>query len=77
MISPLTAQRFGFLSILVLLALLALVWFGAVPPSMYWSVFLIALALVLMRVTVRLVLQRDKRLHDGAGKGSGESRLKS
>jgi type IV secretory pathway VirB3-like protein len=66
MITPHTVRSFSILGVGVLLFLLALMWLGFVPPSMYWTVVLAALALVLMYVTVRLVLQRDRRIHNAS-----------
>lgn len=66
MITPHAGRTFGILSLLILVVLLGLVWFGVVPPSTYWAIFLVALAMVMMRITVRLVLQRDRRIHDAS-----------
>ena len=63
MISLLSARTLGVLSTLTLLILLTLTLLGEVPQSLFWIAFLIVLAFVLMRFTVRLVLQRDQRLH--------------
>jgi len=73
MITPQAARSFSILSLGILLVLLALMWLGFVPPSMYWTIFLVALVLVLMRVAVRLVLQRDRRLHDASKDEWGSS----
>lgn len=72
MITPHMARSFSILSLGVLLVLLALMWLGFLPPSMYWTILLAALALVLMHVTVRLVLQRDRRI-DEASEGKQRS----
>jgi Flp pilus assembly protein TadB len=68
------------LGIIVLMAvLLVLVWQQLVPPSWYWIIFVVALMLFLVRITLRLVLARQERLEREArqagsgGTGSSDS----
>ena len=59
-----TFRTYGIVNAGVLLVMLGLVWFKAVPESTYPTIFLFAAALVLMRFTIRLVLQRNQRKLD-------------
>ncbi len=62
MISPKTVAIYGYVAIAVMVVMLALIWFEKVPQSMYMTFFLIAAALFLIRVTLRLVIARQERV---------------
>lgn len=49
---------------------------GYVSAAVFLQGLLVLLVLVLMAVTVRLVLERDKRLHDKQKDRSGSTRKK-
>jgi uncharacterized membrane protein YbhN (UPF0104 family) len=65
----LTKKRLRLTSslIFVLVALLILlVWLRIVPESWHWTLLLAAIALILLRITLRLVHDRQERLHQAA-----------
>jgi cytochrome c biogenesis protein CcdA len=75
MLTQRTVNIVGLAIIVVMAVLLVLVWQQLVPQSWYWFIFVIALLLFLVRVTLRLVLARQERLAREAaetsrGKGS-------
>jgi hypothetical protein len=53
---------YGYVSVTVMLVLLLLVVFKQVPVSWYRGLFLIALVLFLIRITLRLVVARQARI---------------
>lgn len=52
--------------------LILLVWLRLVPESWHWTLLLMAIALILLRVTLRLIRDRQERLHQAARR-KGES----
>ena len=62
MITSKTVTTYGFISLAAMVAMLGLIWFKQVPESLYLTMFLVAVALFLVRVTLRLVLRRQERL---------------
>lgn len=62
--TPKALNTYGIVNTVVLVVMLGLVWFKVVPESTYPTIFLFAAALVLMRFTIRLVLQRNQRKFD-------------
>jgi len=46
--------------------LIVLVWLRLVPESWHWTLLLTAIALILLRVTLRLIHDRQERLHQAA-----------
>lgn len=67
------ANNYGYAAIAVMAVLLALVILRIVPQSLNWWLFAVALALYLVRITLRLVLARQARMEqqgkDAAGGG--------
>lgn len=61
MLNPKTVNTYGFVSIGIMTVMLVIIWAELVPRSMYLSLFLIAAALFLIRITLRLVLARQER----------------
>jgi hypothetical protein len=57
---------YGFIAIIVMLAMVAMVFFQWVPRIWHWRLFAIALTLFSIRIALRLVLARQKRLDDEA-----------
>ena len=64
MINQRIANGFGYLSLGVLLLLFLLDWAGVLPPNLKMPLFFLALALFLVRITLRLILERRRRLED-------------
>lgn len=70
MLKQRTVNIYGFFAIGIMIVMLVLIWARLVPQSMYTSMFLVALALFLVRVTLRLTLarqEREARAHAQAG----------
>jgi hypothetical protein len=63
------ANTYGYISIAVMLVLLVLVLLQAVPKAWHMPLFGVALALYLVRITLRLILARQARL-DRQGRSS-------
>ena len=61
MLSQKTVNIFGFVAVGLMALMLVLIWARLVPHTMYLPLFLIAAALFLARVTLRLVLSRQER----------------
>lgn len=61
MLKARTVNIYGFIAIGIMLLMLVLIWAQLVPRSMYMSMFFVAMALFLIRVTMRLVLARQAR----------------
>jgi len=55
---------YGFIAIVVMLAMVAMVFFQWVPRVWHWRLFAIALTLFSIRIALRLALARQKRLDD-------------
>ena len=66
------ANTYGYIAIAVMFALLILVLLRAVPQGWYMPLFGIALALYLVRITLRLILARQARLDQRGKDGKGE-----
>ena len=64
MIERRSVNIYGYISLVVILALLALVWFQLVPKSMYMPLFGVAVVLYLIRITLRLLLERQRRIQE-------------
>jgi hypothetical protein len=56
------ANTYGYISIAIMLVLLVLVLLQAVPKAWHMPLFGIALALYLVRITLRLILARQARV---------------
>jgi hypothetical protein len=61
MLNKKTVDLYGIISITVMLVLLLLLWLQIVPRTLSLPVLLVALALFLMRITMRLILARQER----------------
>ena len=71
MIPPRLKRPFVFLLPVSLIVLCLFFIFGYISPGLFTDILLILLALVLMGVTVRLVLERDRRVDDQEKKRRG------
>jgi len=60
MITERTLNIYGFASIAIMLLLLALVWFQAVPKDWYYPLFFVAAALFVTRLVLRFMHARQK-----------------
>jgi hypothetical protein len=61
MLTKQKVDRYGLVSVLVMMLLLVLLWTEAVPSSMRLPLLLVAIALFMVRVTMRLILARQQR----------------
>ena len=75
MLTQKSVNTFGFVAVGLMALMLVLIWAKLVPHTMYLPLFLIAAALFLARVTLRLVLARQQRElnkeKEEAGKDAG------
>jgi Flp pilus assembly protein TadB len=55
---------YGFIAIVVMLVMVAIVLFQWLPRIWHWRLFAIALTLFSIRIALRLALARQKRLDD-------------
>ncbi len=55
---------YGFIAIVVMLVMVAMVLFQWVPRIWHWRLFAIALTLFSIRIALRLALARQKRIDD-------------
>jgi hypothetical protein len=62
MLNQKSVNTFGFVAVGLMAIMLVLIWAQLVPRSMYIPLFLIAAALFLARITLRLVLARQERI---------------
>lgn len=63
-------RLYGYAVIMLLMLFLLAVWFELVPRSWYWPMLLIAATLFMVRLTLKLVLDRQRRIeHDGGTAG--------
>ena len=60
-ITPKTVATYGYISIPVMLIMLALLWFRIVPESYTIPFFSIALGLFVVRIFLRIQLARNER----------------
>lgn len=65
MISEKSVTVYGFVSIGIMVVILALVWFKLVPDPLYLPLFFVALAAFLARIILRIVSTR--RQHSDGG----------
>jgi Flp pilus assembly protein TadB len=63
-----TINAFGYIGLTVLVVLALLTWLGYIPEYLRLPVLFLALTLLLVRVTLRLLGERTKRLQDQADK---------
>jgi len=79
MLNPRWFNIYGYVFLAVVVVMLALVWFQLVPQTMYVPLFLVALFLYLVRITLRLLLERQRRLQERESKQgvdvTGEKKL--
>jgi hypothetical protein len=66
-ITPRFVNTYGYVFLVVVIALCLVVWLQLVPRSMYIPLFLVALVLYLVRITLRLVLERQRRVQQREG----------
>ena len=76
MLTQKSVDRYGVVAIALMGVMLVLLWAGAVPRSMTLPLFLIAAALFLIRVTLRLILARQTREQQRAAAEGGSSKEK-
>ena len=74
MLTQRAVQRFGYGIILVMALFVVLVWLRLVPESWYWTLVLIAALLFMVRLTLKLVLERQHRLGEAARRKVAETR---
>ena len=72
MMTSRTVNIYGYISLAVMAVILLLMWQRMVPERWYWALFSVALVLFLFRVTMRLLLARQKRQQKNA-EGVGAS----
>jgi membrane protein implicated in regulation of membrane protease activity len=58
------AQVYGYFVIFILALFAILVWLGLVPQDWYWTLVLLAALLFMIRLTLKLVLDRQKRVEE-------------
>jgi FlaA1/EpsC-like NDP-sugar epimerase len=79
MLNPRWFNIYGYVFLAVVVVMLALVWFQLVPQTLYVPLFLVALSLYLVRITLRLLLERQRRLQERESKQgvdvTGEKKL--
>lgn len=63
-ISVRTMNAFGYIGLTVLVILALLTWLGVIPQHLQLPVFLLAVVLLLVRLTLRLLAERTKRLDE-------------
>ncbi len=73
-ISERTVNSFGYIGLTVLVILAVLVWLQLVPDYLQLPVFCLALTLLLVRLTLRLLAQRTKRIAEEESRKSTEGR---
>ncbi|CAG0990268.1 hypothetical protein ANRL2_03135 [Anaerolineae bacterium] len=66
------ANTYGYIAIALMFALLVMVLLKAVPQSWHMPLFAVALALYLVRITLRLLLARQARMEQ-QGQQSADS----
>jgi Flp pilus assembly protein TadB len=65
------ANTYGYVAIAIMFALLVMVLLKAVPQSWHMPLFGVALALYLVRITLRLILARQARKEQQGQQGDG------
>jgi hypothetical protein len=60
------ANIYGYVAIVAMTVLLVLAYFEIVPRAWQWPLFGVAVALYLVRITLRLVLARQDRMEQQA-----------
>lgn len=65
------ANTYGYIAIALMFALLVMVLLKAVPQSWHMPLFGVALALYLVRITLRLILARQARMEQQGKQGTG------
>jgi len=73
MLTPRWVNVYGYVFLVIVVAMLVLVWFKLVPQSMYVPLFLVALTLYLIRITLRLMLERQRRLQEREKETAGKT----
>lgn len=71
MLTPRFVNVYGYVFLGIVLIMLVLIWFKVVPQSMYIPLFMVAVVLYLVRITLRLVLERQRRLEQKDGTPGG------
>jgi hypothetical protein len=73
-ITPSVANTYGYFSIAVMVVLFILVLMDLVPRTWYYPLLAVAVALYMVRVTMRLILARQARLdQDSKKKDHGDA----
>ncbi len=72
MLNPRVINIYGYVFLAIVVVMLALVWFQLVPQTMYVPLFLVALALYLIRITLRLLLERQRRMQERESKQAAD-----
>ncbi len=71
-ISEATLNSFGYIGLAVLIILALLMWLGWVPDYLKLPVLCLALTLLLVRATLRLLAERTKRIADDEARKANE-----
>jgi membrane protein implicated in regulation of membrane protease activity len=58
------AQVYGYFVIFMLAMFAILVWLGLVPRDWYWTLVLLAALFFMIRLTLKLVLDRQRRAEE-------------
>lgn len=61
MLNARIVEIYGYVAIVIMAIMLGLIWFEKVPQSYYVTMFLVAAALFLIRITLRLILARQQK----------------
>ena len=64
MLTPRSVNLYGYVFLGIVVVMLALVLLEVVPQSMRIPLFLVALVLYLIRITLRLLLERQRRVQE-------------
>lgn len=68
------ANTYGYVAIALMFALLIMVLLKAVPQSWHMPLFAVALALYLVRITLRLILARQARMEQQGPAANSEEK---
>ncbi len=61
MITAKTVEKYGYVSLAIMILLLILVWLKQVPDTLIVPLFLFAVALFVGRIVLRIIVARQKR----------------
>ena len=73
MINSKTATIYAYVTIIILLVMLALVWFGVVDSSFHIPILIFSAVLIVSRIVVRALTMRRGKLRRGEPKDFSDS----